>query len=181
MSSSVFDYRDDLLEFLQQSNFIEGASANIDCAIASWNHLIVEDVLTSRLIREAHQILMENQKLAKKHRGVFRQEPVFIGEFKKENLATHWANIPSSLDTIIRAINSTIKVKSVLEDSQKTHLAMQYHVAFEHIHPFLDGNGRIGRIIMNWHLQKLDMPIMIIKEKNKEQYYNWFKQHVKNI
>ena len=51
----------------------------------------------------------------------------------------------------------------------------ELHVRFEKIHPFEDGNGRTGRILMNWQRLKLGMPILIIHEgKEQIDYYKWF-------
>jgi hypothetical protein len=50
------------------------------------------------------------------------------------------------------------------------------HVAFETIHPFVDGNGRIGRILMNWQRLQEGLPILIIHEGPEQmEYYKWFK------
>jgi Fic family protein len=48
------------------------------------------------------------------------------------------------------------------------------HVKFEKIHPFEDGNGRIGRILLNWQRVKAGLPILTIYEKDKHAYYKWF-------
>lgn len=48
------------------------------------------------------------------------------------------------------------------------------HVRFEHIHPFIDGNGRTGRMLMWWHERKLGRKPMLIKFENRGEYYKWF-------
>lgn len=49
------------------------------------------------------------------------------------------------------------------------------HVEFESIHPFVDGNGRVGRCIMNWHRTQIGLPLIIIHPgKEQMNYYKWF-------
>ena len=56
-----------------------------------------------------------------------------------------------------------------------------WHIKFESIHPFGDGNGRVGRFLMLIHLHKNGLPIpeMFLNEEefptNRREYYNWFK------
>ncbi len=51
-------------------------------------------------------------------------------------------------------------------------IAAYFHSAFESIHPFRDGNGRTGRLIMNFMLRKEGFPMIDIKNKDKERYYD---------
>jgi Fic family protein len=60
----------------------------------------------------------------------------------------------------------------------------KFHLEFETIHPFNDGNGRIGRTIVCFQLQRLGFPMIIIRDKDKQNYYNSFhkfreKQNIK--
>jgi len=51
----------------------------------------------------------------------------------------------------------------------------EWHILFEHIHPFEDGNGRVGRIIMNIQRLKIGLPLLIIHTgKEQKSYYGWF-------
>lgn len=53
----------------------------------------------------------------------------------------------------------------------------RFHLDFENIHPFNDGNGRIGRVIINLQLLKLDFPILIIRSKEKKVYRGAFGEY----
>lgn len=50
----------------------------------------------------------------------------------------------------------------------------RFHLEFENIHPFNDGNGRIGRVLINWQLIRLGFSPMIVRNKEKSGYYDSF-------
>ena len=50
----------------------------------------------------------------------------------------------------------------------------QNHIWFEMIHPFGDGNGRAGRMILLWQSQKAELPFAVIRADKKGEYYMWF-------
>jgi Fic family protein len=51
---------------------------------------------------------------------------------------------------------------------------IQNHVQFERIHPFVDGNGRIGRMILNWMRADAGLEPLLIMYQNRLTYYKWF-------
>jgi len=53
----------------------------------------------------------------------------------------------------------------------------KFHLDFETIHPFNDGNGRIGRVLACFQLQRLGFPMIIIKNKEKQEYYDAFGEY----
>ncbi len=53
-----------------------------------------------------------------------------------------------------------------------------FHLRFETIHPFCDGNGRMGRVIVNFHLSRIGLPPIIIRDKEKDRYYQAFRDYL---
>ena len=73
-------------------------------------------------------------------------------------------NVESDLSDLLEEVN-TIGKKSPLK------AGAYFHARFENIHPFADGNGRVGRTLLNYWLMVNDYPPMIIYEEDKRNYY----------
>jgi len=91
------------------------------------------------------------------------------GEFVR--VGTHIAPAPEHIETMIdeaiRSYNSEL-------DSFVIDRIAKFHLDFETVHPFNDGNGRIGRVLMNLQLMQSGLPPVIIRDKEKDAYYATF-------
>lgn len=151
---------DEEKEFLNESNAIEGVTDfdSLQQAIYAWEYLKGQPRLNISTVLKTHKILMLHQPLMPNEKGYFREVPVWVAG--REGL--NWMKIRSA----IREWSETIKTCNDWK---------QMHVLYERIHPFVDGNGRTGRMLMNWHRLKLGLPLLIIKASERHKYYKWFK------
>jgi Fic family protein len=171
------DCRKEIIEFLKQSNYIEGEYDDIalNSAVEAWDYLIKQDELNKENILKTHNILMRelNPRIAGKLRCVNVRVGSRVCPVWKDVdiLFESWLLYAKEFDD---AIKNPIIDLNPYEDVEGLEIKNQ-HVQFEKIHPFEDGNGRIGRIIMNWQRIKAGLPILIIYEKDRFEYYKWFK------
>ncbi len=158
----------DVLEFLRESNNIEGIwdDDSLIQAVYAWDYLIMQKELNPHVILKTHKILMLHQPLMPNERGYFRRVPVWIGGREAGNYKT----ISESIDNWCKDAMTSIE----LPGKAGKHIRID-HVEYELIHPFVDGNGRTGRMFMNWQRVKAGLPILVIKESEKQEYYKWFR------
>ncbi len=100
------------------------------------------------------------------------------GRFRKKGeyvrVGTYIAPPPERIEEMIEDL---ILEFSDLLDTNLVAKVAKSHLDFEHIHPFCDGNGRIGRVLMNIQLMKLGYPRITIRDKNKQEYYAAFRKY----
>ena len=137
---------------------------------------IKEIPLSNRFIRELHGILLKNVRGELKNPGEYRTSQNWIGGSKPSN-AAYVPPIPSKLSNCLSDLEKFINNKKILMPDL-IKIAM-IHYQFEAIHPFLDGNGRTGRIIIPLFMLEKGLiikPYFYISdyiEKNKEAYYSY--------
>ena len=151
-------------EFIRESNLIEWVTDEISFseAMRAWEYLMAQPKLTIKIVKETHRILMNSQAIADRELGAFRKRKCWVGGREGMTPLLIWQAIKSWIVKMNNKKNT---------DDQKLH------VEYEHIHPFIDGNGRTGRMFMNWQrLNRLGKELLVIRDKEKQAYYDWFKR-----
>lgn len=127
------------------------------------NHLTNGDKLSIDIIKEIHSDLTDRLQYDK-------------GQFKKnENLilgAEFQTASPAETPMLISQLvdNLNYRLEHAKEKEDKLKAILDTHIQFERIHPFSDGNGRTGRMIMNYSLLQEWFPPLIIEKETKAQY-----------
>ncbi len=123
----------------------------------------VEKEINKETILLLHQMLLGgiNDEVA----GRFRAK----GEYVR--VGAHIAPAPEHVERMIEAVITgyTSDLSAYFFDK-----IAKFHLDFETIHPFIDGNGRIGRVIINYQLQRLGFPQIIVRDREKQDYYQAF-------
>lgn len=128
----------------------------------------IEQPLNEEMILLLHNMLIGNINDA------------VAGRFRKKNeyvrVGTHIAPPPEHLARLMQQLLIDYDADT------KSHLVEKiahFHLEFERIHPFVDGNGRIGRLLMNYQLIRNGFPPVILRNKGKnDHYYPAFKEYV---
>lgn len=152
-------------EYIHESNAIEGIYSDEQDAqsLVAWDYLKDEPILTFENIALLQgKITLLQPDLRDEYKGVYRSTP-------KINviIAGRLAPDPELVDVLIQNF--------ILDYPALDPLAA--HIRFEMIHPFVDGNGRTGRMIYWWHcLQNAEEPILFTGN-NRQEYYKIFKEN----
>ena len=122
-----------------------------------------KDEVTEELLLNWHKEVFDKTKAD--IAGRYRDYLVRIGDYR----APDWQDIKNLMQDLINFINKE-------KDINPVELSARVHYKFEKIHPFGDGNGRIGRLLMNYLLWHSNYPMIIIEYKIRKPYYNALKK-----
>ena len=132
--------------------------------------------LCNRLIKEAHAVLMEGVRGQEKNPGEFRYSQNWIGG--QGSTLRNAKYIPPNPEDMIEAMSDLEKYMNEDDILDALIRVALIHYQFETIHPFLDGNGRIGRLLITLFLMEkkvLTTPALYISyflKKNRIEYYD---------
>ena len=167
----------DQTRFIFETNTIgiENEVVNVDDIIETTNHfrcidMIIDHIkteLNEKFIKELHFILKSGTSDSKKDWfavGDYKKFPNEVGNMKTP--------LPEEVDNLMKDLlkEYNSKKEKTFED------ILDFHVQFERIHPFQDGNGRIGRLIMFKECLKYNIVPFIIEDNLKMFYYRGLKE-----
>jgi len=175
-----------ILEFTYDTNRIEGSTLTLEDtrsllesgllpaakplrdARETQNHAL----LVSRLLRSPEPLDLRH--LLQWHRELFRDtKPDLAGRLRDYAVRIRGSRHlpPSALEvrpSLLELLRWTSRAGAVVHPVER---AAEFHFRFEHIHPFGDGNGRVGRLAMNLLLAQKEFPMLNIQYKGRRGYY----------
>ncbi len=131
--------------------------------------------ISQRLVLQLHRTLLSGVRGEEKLPGEFRRTPVWVGSpTDRPDTATYVPPLPDDLPDLITDWEAFVNTPGELPTLIRCALM---HYQFETIHPFLDGNGRIGRLLINLMLLeegRLGAPLLYLSgylEQHRREYY----------
>jgi len=148
-------------EHFVQSNLIEDIKDihELPKSEKAWDYINKINTLTKNDILNVHAIIMEDLLWDDRYVGNYRDVNVTVGG---RTCPPHYI-VPQLMDVWIGNMRFWQDIDP-----------MNCHVQFEHIHPFVDGNGRTGRMLMWWHEVKQDKEPTLITYNKRWDYYALF-------
>ena len=140
--------------------------------------------LCNRLVKEIHAVLLENVRGQEKNPGEFRRSQNWIGGQGSTLKTARY--IPPNLEDMEKSMSDLEKYINADDGTAPLVKAALLHYQFETIHPFLDGNGRVGRLLITLFLLEkkvLTVPALYISyflKRNRLEYYDRMMEVRKN-
>lgn len=170
---------EDQTRYIYETNTIgveKSESINVDDIIETVNHFeafrylldVAGEKLTDKIIKEFHRILKAGTSDSRKEWfrvGDYKIKPNIVGD--RETSAPE--EVENDIARLLSAYNEKRKV--TIED------IIEFHYQFECIHPFQDGNGRVGRMIMFKECLKNNIVPILIEDAYKQFYYRGLKEY----
>jgi len=124
--------------------------------------------ITIALVKETHNVLTGGAYDERR----YVEQGERPGEFKKHDYVTGIAEVGSLPENVETDLTELLTELVEYENKNTIKVASYFHARFEYIHPFADGNGRVGRTLLNYYLMIHNHPPLIVYEEDKTAYYN---------
>jgi Fic family protein len=169
---------EDQTRYIYETNTIstgDAETANVNDIIETVNHFscfdylikIAEEPLSEEIIKEFHSILKRGSTDSFKDWfkiGDYKTRRNYVGDLETA--------LPAEVDTKMKVL-----ISGYLKDDVTINKIIDFHYNFERIHPFQDGNGRVGRLVMFKECLKNNVVPFIIEDKDKQFYYMGLKEY----
>ena len=181
-----------MIEYTYDSNAIEGSTLTLEetALVLKENITIAEKPLNYHLSAIGHKdayyyienLIKEKKELDEAeilniHSLVLIDRPEAKGKYRNVPVRILGTNAKPSEPYLIKPqIENLLNWYNQIKIDIIEKIAL-FHLKFENIHPFLDGNGRTGRLILNFELMKQGFPPINIKYKDRKRYYDAFKAY----
>lgn len=151
---------------IRNSNLIEGVNSTVDdtSLMRAWMYLRDLKSIELQTVLHAHHIFMKDHM---PEAGHLRDTWVHVRRVSDGE--THYFPAPADVPGLLSVWLAKMTAPTFVDP-------IEMHVLFEKIHPFRDGNGRIGRLLLWWHQIKLFRQPLLILESEKRDYYNLFEE-----
>lgn len=93
------------------------------------------------------------------------------GEYKHRDYVTGWEETGAPACAVAEEMEELLEELQDVDHQNALLAAAYFHAKFENIHPFADGNGRTGRLLMNYFLLLHEHPPLIVHEQDRKAYY----------
>ncbi|MCL2436858.1 MAG: Fic family protein [Clostridiales bacterium] len=153
----------DTAYIINSNTFLENYSAIHNMEVIgsnkAWDYVLALPNMAKETILDIHKrVLFFDEENA----GVFRKTPVFVGA----------KQMPEA-----ERIDDGIHMLFEIDETDVLRQVALFHLRFENIHPFIDGNGRTGRMLINLQLMQAGFLPINIKNNDVSQYYRCFRQY----
>ena len=129
--------------------------------------IVARKPLSVNLVKEIHRVLTGGTYDERRY-IVNEERP---GEFKKHDYVTGVNEVGSAAQNVEGELSELIDEVSEYGGKDVLKASAYLHARFEYIHPFADGNGRVGRTLMNYYLMIRNHPPLIVYDEDKRMYF----------
>jgi len=130
--------------------------------------LVAKEPITIALIKEIHATLTGGAYDERR----YVEQGERPGEFKKRDYVVGLAEVGSLPEDVEDDLTELLAELDGYKGKNTLSVAAYFHARFEYIHPFADGNGRVGRTLLNYFLMIHDHPPLIVYDEDKAGYYD---------
>ena len=127
-----------------------------------------QEVFSEKIIKEIHSLVLMDRR---EDGGVYRKIPVRI--MGAENEPPQPYMVPVLMEKLVKEHKERCKKMHIIE------AVAIFHLEFEGIHPFIDGNGRTGRLLLNFELMQNGYFPVNVKFRDRKKYYTAFQSYYK--